>query len=206
MASNFNDISFMTHISNATGKFREEWNNIRPDLSDVRLPEIFIHRLHGCVTWYNMPADSGNTFEKLGAGGGEDILVFTDEELQNMCVKVHSTQLLGKYRIFSLAFEEFYQQLNDIDILIVWGYSFHDFEVTNQINQALMVRKRNPFKIYYIDPYLNEFTISQNIINTLGVATVQPSPHFKPEQIKWTPYDGRDTLTARLIEKIENCE
>ena len=207
MASNFNNISFMTHISNEDGKFKDGWYNIRVDLTDKGLPEVYIHRLHGCVTWYNIPGDDGspgNTREKIGSGGGHTKLIYKDNELQNMCIKLNTTELLGKHKIFSGAFEEFYQQLNDIDVLIVWGYSFSDFEVTSQINQALMVRRANPFRIYYIDPYLSDYAVFENIVNTLSKATIKVSPHFRPQQIKWIPSDGRDTLTQMVIERITN--
>lgn len=207
MAYNFNDISFMSHISNEDGKYQDGWFNIRKDFEPAYFPEIFIHRLHGCVTWYNTPNEEGilsTIREKMGSGEGKHKTNYSDYELQNMCIKLVTPQPLGKHKVFSGTFDEFNKHLEEITTLIIWGYSFRDFEVVSQINQALIIRKENPFNIFYIDPYLNEYAVHENIINTLGVTTIRKSPDFKPQQINWYPYQGHDKLTEMVIEKIKN--
>jgi hypothetical protein len=207
LASNCHDLSFMSHINNQNGDFQEmAWYNIRKDLTDKRLPEIFIHRLHGCVAWYNncdYDGGTGCTSEKLGSGGDSEMVV-PEEQLSTMCIKLVASQLLGTNRTFASAFDEFSQHLITTKILIVWGYSFRDLEVTRQINQALLSRN-TPFKIYYIDLYLTEYAAKNNILKTLKNAPIQISEHFEPRQIRWTPHDGYEELIKKLLKIIEEA-
>jgi hypothetical protein len=208
LASNCNGISFMSHINNQNGDFQEmAWYNIRKDLIDKGLPEVYIHRLHGCVAWFNsIEADGGAgcTYEKLGSGGDKEMEISSDE-LSTMCIKLVASQLLGTNRTFASAFDEFSHHLRTINTLIVWGYSFRDLEVTRQINQALYSREK-PFKIYYIDPFLTEYAAKNNIWKTLRNAPIQISENFEPQQIRWTPLDGRKQLIFRLLKVIEEAE
>ena len=204
-ASNCNNVSFYSHIHNEKGSFGESWYNSRKDLEQSNLPEIYVHRLHGCVTWFNdkdKEGGSGDTLEKYGSGGGDKEIQISDEELHSMCIKLVASQLTGTNRVFASAFEEFNKHLKDIKILLVWGYSFQDLEVTRLINDALSSRPDNPFKIFYIDPYLTEFGVKENIRKTLRNAPVQESKHFTPIQIDWTPNDGREELIKNIIKII----
>ena len=204
LASNFENISFYTHISNEDdekGVFKENWSNIRKDLDGKSLPKIFIHRLHGCIAWFNNPDKNGgpsDTSEKLGAGG-EDALYITDVELHDMCIKLTESQLMGTNRVFSSAFKEFRQQLRNVNTLLVWGYSFRDLEVTRLINTALFERAENPFKIYYIDPYLTTYAAGQHIRKTLSQVPDQVAGSFNPRKIAWIPEDGIEALTKIII-------
>ena len=208
LASNYDNITFMTHISNKEkrGQFRDNWYHIRSDLEKKALPQVFIHRLHGCVAWFDKPdlnGGIGHTAEIYGAGGTDEIYVPPDD-LRHMCIKLIDHQFLGTNHVFSSAFEEFNNQLKIIDILLVWGYSFRDIEVTRQINQALIAREKKPFRIYYIDPYLTEYAALENIHNTLKTVPVQISDSFEPHKIDWTPTDGRDKLVEKVLTLVES--
>lgn len=208
LASNCNDLSFFTHINNQDGHFQEMvWHNIRKDLVGKLLPEVFVHRLHGCVAWFNkidVDGGSGYTYEMLGAGGDAQMEIL-NEELSTMCIKLVASQLLGTNRTFASSFDEFSQHLKTINTLVVWGYSFRDLEVTRQINQALFSRN-TPFKIYYVDPFLTEYAAKNNILRTLSNAPIQISEHFNPHQIRWTPNDGYKELANKLINIIKEAE
>jgi hypothetical protein len=205
-ASNCNNISFYTHIHNEKGSFGESWYNSRKDLEESNLPEICVHRLHGCVTWFNekdKEGGSGDTLEKYGSGGGDRKIQISDEELHSMCIKLVTSQLTGTNRVFTSAFEEFSEHLKNIKTLLVWGYSFQDYEVTRKINDALSLRENDPFKIYYIDPYLTEYAVKENIRKTLrNNAPDQESKHFNPIQIEWTPNEGREELVKQILQKL----
>jgi len=205
-ASNCNNISFRTHIDNEEGYFRESWYNPREELEQSNLPEIHVHRLHGCVTWFNVKdkdGGSGNTREKLGSGGGDKKLHISDEELNSMCIKLVASQLTGTNRVFASAFEEFNDHLKSIKTLLVWGYSFQDYEVTRKINDALSLRKNDPFKIYYIDPYLTEYAVQENIQKTLkNNAPDQKAKNFNPIPIEWTPNEGLEELIKKILQKL----
>ena len=205
LSSNCNNISFFSHIHNEKGTFSESWYNSRKKIGDTNLPQIYIHRLHGCVTWFNVKDNaggSGDTIEKYGSGGGGEKLKIEDDELHTMCIKLVASQLLGTNRVFASAFEEFSHHLKKIKLLLVWGYSFRDLEVTRQINDALSSRKDDPFKIYYIDPFLDNTDAKENIRKTLKNAPIEMSENFIPIQIKWTIYDGRDDLIRKVTKII----
>jgi len=202
LASNFSNISFLTHISNKDDSFKDTlWYHTRKDLEGKALPEVYIHRLHGCIAWFNMPDKGGgpsNAHEKAGSGDVDNPPI-TDAELHNMCIKLVSSPVFGTNSVFRSAFDEFYQHLKGIKTLLVWGYSFRDLEVTRIINDALHIRENDPFDIYYIDPYLTEKEAAENIKQTLSVAPVEKANHFKPMRVKWTPDDGYEDLTGKIV-------
>ena len=202
MASNCESLSFFTHISNEDNRFTDHWYSRRRDLENTLLPEIYIHRLHGCIAWFNVHDKGGGlgyTYELPGAGGDSDLQI-DEGQLHDMCIKLVAAQLLGTNRVFSSAFDELSRQLNTINTLLVWGYSFRDLEATRLINQALLSRKENPFKIYYIDSVLYEKTALRNIQLTLGHAPIQIADSFQPKRVNWIPEDGPEELTNRIIE------
>ncbi len=203
LGSNCTSLAFMSHISNLPdGNFQEmKWYCTDKKLENADIPKVFVHRLHGCIAWFNhTDADGGAGFvrEVFGAGGG---LHVPPEQLSSMCIKVIASQLSGTNRAFASAFDEFSQHLRDVDNLIIWGYSLRDLEVTRQINQALCTRNR-PFNIFYIDPFLTEYAATNNFVTTLRNAPVQICNEFTPRQIRWTPPDGYQCLIDLLLEII----
>jgi len=199
LGSRCSDLCFRSHISNQDGNFQElAWYNINKDIKDNNISKIYVHRLHGCIAWFNNIDDEGGSGfinERFGAGGDLQVPI---EQLSSMCIKLITSQLIGTNRAFASAFDEFNQHLTTIKKLIVWGYSFRDLEVTRQINQALFSR-REPFEIYYIDPFLTEYAARNNIVMTLRNAPIQISDKFIPKQIKWTPSDGLNDLINKVL-------
>jgi len=223
LGSHADDLAICSRISNVEadhGQFKEDrWYSIKEELQG-RLPEVRVHRLHGCVAWFNdkdiNDRPTGITREVHGAGGGgpeEDSLIIKESKLRDMCIKLTAARLLGTNRVFTSAFEEFDDQLKTIKALIVWGYSFSDLEVTRHINEALRIRGDDPFKIYFIDPPKHECAVSEAIFETLKGAPVRMSEHFKPIRIEWTPAqnwrsaDADDTksLTSQLTKIFEEA-
>ena len=207
LASNFDHLSFYSHINNEDGRFRDNWYKSRKDLDDAALSKIYVHRLHGCIAWFNQPDRDGGpsfSYEKHGAGGSDELSI-SAEELHNMCIKLIAAQLLGTNRVFASAFDEFNEHLRTVNTLLIWGYSFRDLEVTRQINQALLARADNPFKIYYVDPFLSEYKVVDNIRRTLRNAPIQISPAFRPQKIDWVPEDGREALTDQIVKITEEA-
>jgi hypothetical protein len=190
----------MSHISNVDGNFQEMlWYYMNAKLENADIPKVFIHRLHGCIAWFNhtdIDGGAGYVNEWFGAGG--DLCVPVDQ-LSSMCIKLLASQLSGTNRAFASAFDEFSQHLRTVDNLIIWGYSFRDLEVTRQINQALITRDR-PFNIFYIDPFLTEYAAKNNFIATLRNAPVSICAVFAPKQVHWTPPDGYQRLIDILLE------
>ena len=213
LASNNNKISFYSHISNEDaddGLFKDDlWYSARTDLLDEEvLPKIFIHRLHGCITWSKTQDDSndpGNAREIFGSGDINDPPL-TDDELNKMCIKLIFSLLPGTNRVFRSAFNEFQQHLKKIKTLLVWGYSFRDLEVTRMINEALKSRGNDPFEIHYIDPYLTEARASEYIKNTLGDVPFEQAEHFTPKRVDWIPSDGYKVLTNKILKIIKEAQ
>ena len=102
LASNCQDISFMSHIGNKHGRFSDNWFSSRTDLDDSELPKVYVHRLHGCVGWFT--SDGGLTEEVYGSGS--DLEIVDDNKLPTMCLKLVASQLVGTNQVFISAFEE----------------------------------------------------------------------------------------------------
>jgi hypothetical protein len=197
LASNCQNICFMSHIHNKTGRFSEGWYNLRPDLEDFELPKVYVHRLHGCVGWFT---SNGGLAEEI-YGSGSDLEIVDDDKLPSMCLKLVTSQLVGTNPVFASAFEEFCSHLKDIDILLVWGYSFRDLEVLRAINQAFS--QRAPFPVLYIDPFMKETVAMQRVRDTLHTAPIPIDPRFVPKNIDWKPVDGYERLIDAVIDSLE---
>jgi len=208
LASSCDNVSFYSHIDNQTGEFNEGcWYNPNIDICNEGIPKIYIHRLHGCVAWVNANRldENGVFYERFGAGT-TDIAAhaINDATLDNMCIKLIASQpILGTNRVFTSAYEEFSEQLEKIDILLVWGYSFRDPEITRTINSVLLVRRDRPFRIHYIDPFLSEAAALHNIQLTLRAASTLRAEAFTPKWVDWIPGDGRESLINKIITIIE---
>jgi hypothetical protein len=197
LASNCQDISFMTHIDNKHGRFSDNWFSARPDLDDSELPKVYVHRLHGCVGWFT--SEGGLTEEQYGSGS--DLEVIDDNKLPTMCLKLVASQLVGTNQVFISAFEELCDHLREVDVLLVWGYSFRDLEVLRVINQAFS--QRRSFPVLFVDPYLDEKTALGHIRSSLHDAPVPLDLRFRPKKIPWITNDGHRQLITAVIESLK---
>src|SRR6266849_1766463 len=103
MASRCNRLSFFSHIDNVKGTFREAaWYPTRHDLAKANNPRIYIHRLHGCVAWFTQEEPYGIR-EVYGSGG--DLEIIDEDLLHKMCIKLITTQEIGKNVAFLSAYE-----------------------------------------------------------------------------------------------------
>ena len=129
MASKAERLAFVSHIDNHSGHFRENWYSVRKDLGNADgRPLLYLHRLHGCVAWI---ADQNCPFhlrEIYGAGGKLEIA--HESDLHKICIKLTSSERIGTNPAFLLAFTEFAEHLRSCGLLLVWGYSFRDVEVS----------------------------------------------------------------------------
>lgn len=198
MATRFAVLSFFSHIDNAKGTFRDAWYPIRPTLTNPDLPRIYIHRLHGCVAWFTQEAPH-EIREVYGAGS--DLEIIDEDLLHKMCIKLITTQEIGKNVAFLTAYEEFCNQLESARALIIWGSSFRDMEVLRAINNSFAIRK-TPLPIYYINPNLNEAAVKENIRNTLRPVPVVVSKHFAPKRIEWWVHQPGEVLIKAVLNAV----
>jgi hypothetical protein len=198
MATRTDELCFYSHIDNEKGTFHDGWYPIRPSLASLQLPKVYIHRLHGCVAWFTRE-EPYEIFEVYGAGAGLEII---DEDLlHKMCIKLITTQEIGKNIAFLTAYEEFCNHLESARALIIWGSSFRDMEVLRAINNAFAIRK-TPLPIYYINPFRKEETVVENIRYTLKPVPVVVSKHFAPKQIPWQRHQSGDELIEAVINTV----
>lgn len=199
IASNTDELSFITHIDSNTGCVRDNCYYQRLDLQDKDIPLLYIHRLHGCVAWFLDPRAPYKLREIYGAGANLEI---RDENLlSEMCIKLVSSEQLGINPAFSLAFHEFYEQLKSCKVLLVWGHSFRDIEVLRTINNAIETQSQAP-KILYLDPYLTEQQANESIRSTLAGVPGGIGNNIIPEDISRVVQDGNDKLISNTIKVI----
>jgi SIR2-like domain len=191
IASNTNKLSFVTHIENEkSGHFRDTWYYTRPDLKNKNTPLVYLHRLHGCVAWFSDSKAPYGLYEIYGAG---DELVISDPKyLNQMKIKLVSSEQIGTNPAFSLAFNEFYDQLKSCKVLLVWGHSFRDIEVLRTIKNAIETRT-TPLEILYLDLYMTEEEAIRRIRDTLAGDPLGIGTSLKAKRILW---DGDDKLIA----------
>jgi hypothetical protein len=200
LASHNDELSFVSHIDNQRGHFRDGWYYARRDLEDKDLPLVYVHRLHGCVAWFREPTAIHGTREVYGAGG--ELEIVNEEFLNTMCIKSTSTEEIGTTPAFRLAFSELHEHLRHCKVLFVWGYSFQDREVLRTIINALENRS-HLFKIVYLDPYLPKVNAVENIRRTLST---DPVPIDKPidlTRIDWVVQDGHDKMVSQTVAAIK---
>jgi len=202
-SKNSNKLSFLSRIQNDKKYFQSTWCNLRKDLTKSNLPKIYIHRLHGCVAWFNKNNRKGaieNTVEKLNSNRYGKLQI-SYKESDSMCIKLVASHLSGTNTVFSTAFQDLRNYLAHIKTLLIWGYSFRDFEVTKEINDALA---SNPFRIYYIDPFLKESDAKENIETTLeNNATKKRNKKFSPIRIECGLYDEPKALINKIMNKVK---
>lgn len=204
LSSHARNLTFYTHISPGKGEFSERWYRANPFVENADCPSVYLHRLHGCIAWFNDGQEAGSLIREIW-GAGEDLEIVDDNYLHKMCIKLIASQLIGSNPAFSLAFEEFARHLNEVQTLLIWGYSFRDLEVLRLINHAYANRKK-PLSIVYIDPYLRETAARENIQRTLLNAPIhQVDKNFQPKQIDWKPTDGHDMLVETVIKSVKNA-
>jgi hypothetical protein len=202
LATNSTEITFLTHIDSENGRFRENWYSSSPSAKS-ETSHIYVHRLHGCVGWFNeSAAPNQGTIVREVYGAGSDLEIDDDDFLDQMCIKLIASQLIGTNPAFASAFEEFCSDLRKTKLLLVWGYSFRDLEVVRAINHAFSERKF-PLQILYLNPFLPEARAIDTIERTLLQAPIQLAGQFRPRKIAWTPIDGLANLVPAIIKSIK---
>jgi hypothetical protein len=201
LATNCDKLKFLTHIDDKTGRFTDTWHHGN-QTNLLKLPRVYIHRLHGCIAWFNVsdPAVGGSVIREV-YGAGSNLEIVDDDFLHQMCIKLISSQLVGTNQAFASAFDEFCSHLRVAQILLIWGYSFRDLEVVRAINHAFSERS-STLPIFYIDPFLSESLARDRIEFTLLTAPVPPSPGFMPKMIDWTTPDGLDNLVPKVMKTL----
>jgi len=195
LASTSHNISFLTHIDNKNGAFTERWNSTSAKSESSNLPLLYVHRLHGCVTWFT---DDRVPFRTRELCHADDKLDIDDGYLHRMCIELGASQSVGTNPALNFAFEEFCTHLREIKLLLVWGYEFRDSEVLQAINQAFLTNKG--LSIYYLNSFLNEMMVMENIKATLRNAGRAVHPKFKPRCIGWSPTKVNFDEVLRTLE------
>lgn len=212
LASARSNLRFLSHIDNGNGRFSERWFFSQPDLENASGDLIYVHRLHGCVGWFNtcidpdvmdMGMNCGSIREIWGSGSKLDI--GDDDYLHNMCIKLLAAQLVGSNPVFSSAFEEFTHHLRKTAKLLVWGYSFRDLEVMRHIDHAMAMRSK-PFQLLYLDPYLTEAKAKFYITKTLDEVPTSMAAQLDPVRLEWRPLDGLKELVRSVVERLQQEE
>ena len=198
MASRTDELRFFSHIHHERGSFHDGWYPIRPDLVNADSPSIYIHRLHGCVAWFTRE-EPYEIFEIYGSGGGLEII--NEDLLHKMCIKLITTQEIGKNVAFLTAYEEFCNHLESARAMIIWGSSFRDMEVLRAINNAFAIR-RTALPIYYINPHMSEGLVMDTIRHTLKPVPVVVSRHFVPKRIDWKMPQPGEVLIGAVIDTV----
>lgn len=200
IASHTDELSFITHIENVhPGYFRDIWYYTRPDLKDKNIPQIYLHRLHGCVAWFSKSEAPYGLYEVFGAG--DELTIDDPRYLNHMCIKLVSSEQIGANPAFSLAFNEFYDQLKSCQTLLVWGHSFRDVQVLRTIKNAADTRT-SPLEILYLDEYMTEKRSLIHIRETLAGDPLVVGSDIKPVKIPWTSNDGHDQLIPTTLDAL----
>jgi hypothetical protein len=202
IAANTSDLNFYSHINNENGAFENQWYVITRAFLKERNPNIYLHRLHGCVGWFFDTAYPYGVREVFGTGG--ELTINDQNMLNQMAIKLLADEMIGNRPAFSLAFEEFRNALEQCDKVIVWGHSFRDREVIRCMINACEKREETPFQIYYIDPYMTENRAHQNMMSAVRAIPALSPAHLKFERINWVTQDGHDKLVSE-ISKIIQC-
>ena len=200
MASKQMEVCFCTHINDKNGNFEADWYRANPYVKSHRRPQIFIHRLHGCVAWFRNDMSPYGVHEVYGAG--DELIINEQDKLNQMAIKLVSDEAIGRMPAFSKAFEEFKEKLGIAKNLLVWGHSFRDVEVLRCIIDVYCNRRSRPFKIFYIDPYLTVNDVVQNIRTTIEDIPAISETSLAPKRIPWVLQDGYHVLLRKVDEII----
>jgi hypothetical protein len=196
------DLNFHSHINNRNGTFENKWYITTEASFNKKNPNIYLHRLHGCVGWFFDPRYPYGVHEVYGTG---DHLIIEDQNLLNqMAIKLVADEMIGNRPAFSLAFEELRDALEQCEKLVIWGHSFHDREVIRTIINVMDRRGNSPFDIYYIDPYLMEGGAAQNMEDTMRAIPALSPASLKPKRINWVIQDGFENLISHVKNVIDS--
>lgn len=202
IASNTKDINFYSHISNQrdqNGQFQNNWFITNMDTYNAANPNIYVHRLHGCVAWFFDHRAESSVHEVYGAG--KKLTIKDPQKLTQMAIKLISNENIGSIPAFSRTFTELYHLLGDCDNLLVWGHSFRDMELLRCMISVLENRRDHPYKTYFIDPYQSEDMVCENIKNTvMGVPGI-PCHILSPQKLGWIPELGLSSFN-RVLKKL----
>jgi hypothetical protein len=199
LADNNLNLNFYSHIDNENGKFEKEWSVINKKHYDKTKNSIYIHRLHGCIGWFSDKVSPYGVHEVFGTGSKLEINDFN--KLNQMAIKLTSDEKIGLKPAFSCAFDEFDVLLKKCEILLVWGHSFKDLQVLKSIITSTKNNERNPLRIYFIDPYMANEDIINNIQDTIRGETGVKNNIKSLTRIDWEICDGYQKLYEQ-IDKI----
>jgi hypothetical protein len=205
LARNCRRLVFLSHINSQNARFTKDWH-LRSQEAKPRAPRIYLHRLHGCVEWFEIPLETASIRSRSRGIDIREVCdpkpdrLVEDGSLQRMCIKLVASQLVGT-PVFSTVFDEFRSHLRAAQVLLVWGYSFRDSEVVRRINDA--VSERGFPVVLYLDPFLSESRTQEHIQLALSTIPVVPSASFKPRRINWVTSEGFETLVCRVEKAVK---
>ncbi len=191
MASRLANMTFYSHINNETGNFESDWFVVNRETYKAQNPEVYVHRMHGCIAWFKDPRSPYGIHEVFGSG--ERLVIEDLKKLTQMVIKLISDEKVGTRPAFSLAFQEFCTQLESCDDLLVWGHSFRDLALLRCMINVQSNRRRK-FRVHYIDPYLTENDARENIRDTISGEPELAANVLELHQIQWVTSDGWPSL------------
>ena len=197
MAANSKTTNFYSHINNKDGAYENKWYLVTESAHRKENPNLYLHRLHGCVGWFFDPRFPYGIHEIYGSG--QSLSIDDPNKLNQMAIKLVSDEKIGNIPAFSLAFQELSEVIMKCEKILVWGHSFRDREVLRCMITVAEKRKGRSFQIYYVDPYLDEKVARGNIRNTIIEVPGISHNILKPIRINWVVQDGY----AMLKEQIE---
>jgi hypothetical protein len=190
------DIDFFTRINDRSGHFEADWFPFVPEKTSQPRPQIYVHRLHGCVGWFIDERSPYRVIEMYGSGSRLDIKDV--RRLLKMAIKLVSEESLGRVPAFSLEFENFKVTLEDCRMLVIWGHSFRDTELLRAVLEVHHRRSSHPFKAVFVDPYLEEKDVMDNMRSTLENVPGLSLGSFRPAKLDWVEQDGYPKLYELL--------
>jgi hypothetical protein len=196
LAAKIDNINFFTHINNTTGAFESEWFVVNEDIQKKSNPNVYVHRLHGCVAWFSAMQSPYGVHEVFGSG--TSLVIDDQNKLNQMAIKLVADEKIGNIPAFSLAFQEFSRELERCEILLVWGHSFRDLELLRCMISVAANRKKHPYRIKCIDPYLSKGKAIENIRSTIAGVPAVSSSMLNPEIIEWVTQDGFESLLSTV--------
>lgn len=208
LAANSIELTFFSHIDSNNGKFTEGWHCCGKASVNSEANKVYVHRLHGCIGWFNISTEQASgqgSFVKEVYGVGSELEIKDDDFLDQMCIKLIASQLIGTNPAFASSFDEFSSDLRRAKLLLVWGYSFRDLAVVRAINHAFFERQ-DYLPIIYLDPYLREVSARDTIERILLQDPSQPAKEFRPQKIPWTPNDGLTRIVPAITDTIQQLE
>lgn len=165
LADKSESLNFYSHINNKDGKYEKKWFSVKDYAINQKSLSVYTYRLHGCIGWFSDSVSPYGVHEVLGVG---DELEITDDcKLNQMAIKLTSDEKIGLKPAFSHAFDEFDDILMRCENLLVWGHSFKDLQVLKSIMVTIKNKRNKCPNIYYIDPYLTDKDVINNIQDTI---------------------------------------